>query len=234
MMEWWYNLPPVAQWLYVAAAFFSVFFLWQLIAAIMGLGHDAEADAADGHVDVHVEADAADAHAGDVDAGAHGAAYDHVEHLSGEEAAASIAAFKLLSIRSILAFFTLFCWAGALYLTVGVGVGLALVYGICWGLSGMFAVALIFFGMRRLTETGTAHLGTCVGTAGAVYLNIPSGGQGEVRVAVGGVISHVKARSAGGAEIKAGTPIRVVRLLDGTTIEVAPMVERPAGEEADR
>lgn len=227
MMEWWYKLPSVAQWLYVAAAFFSVFFLWQLIAAIMGLGHDAEADAADAHVDADAEADG-----GDVDGD--GAAYDHAEHLSGEEAAASIAAFKLLSIRSILAFFTLFCWAGALYLTVGVGVGLALVYGICWGLSGMFAVAGIFFAMRRLTETGTAHLATCVGTAGTVYLNIPTGGQGEARVPVGGVISYVKARSAGGAAIKAGTPIRVVRLLDNTTIEVSPTVDRPAGEEAER
>ena len=34
MTTWWGTLQPLNQWFYVAAAFCSVFFLWQLIAAI--------------------------------------------------------------------------------------------------------------------------------------------------------------------------------------------------------
>lgn len=203
MTEWWKSLDPVNQWFYVAAMFFGVFFLWQLVAALIGLGGGEDADA-DG---------------GDFDAADH----PEFEHGSAVDAHETVAAFKMLSIRSILAFCTLFTWAVAMYLDIGTKLTRALAYGLGWGLIGMIAVSLIFFMMRRLTESGNPRLASSVGTRGRVYMDIPPAGEGEVRVTVSGVLSHVRARVKGGAPLQAGSRIRVVRLLDSSTIEVAPV-----------
>ena len=207
MIQWWQELTAMAKWFYAGAAFFSVFFLWQFVSSLIGLGgEDVDVDV-DADVDVDIEADSAG------------------------DAAESVAAFRLLSIRSILAFFTMFFWAGALYLDIGKQPSWAIGYGILWGLGGFLAVAVVVNMMRRLAETGTARLATSVGTTGTVYLNIPAGGQGEARVTVGGAISYVKARGLGGREINAGAPIRVVRALGTNIIEVEPIDETESGKD---
>ena len=199
--NWWNSLTPLNQTFYGAAGFFGILFLWQLVAALIGMSGEADVG----------EVDFGDVHDVDYDAGA--------------EAAESIASFKVLSIRSIISFFTLFTWGGALYLNWGYPRQTAITYSVLWGLAGMFSVALIFWGLRKLTKAGTSDLRTCIGKPGTVYLDIPEDGMGEVRVTVSGVVSYVKARSADGKELKAGTPIRVVRRLDQTTVEVVPVEE---------
>lgn len=197
MGEWWKNLSQLNQAFFAAAAFFSVFFLWQLIAALTGIG-GGESDVED--VDLAEDFDA------DLEA----------------DAAEAVTSFKLLSIRSVISFFTLFSWAGALYLYWGHSPSPAMAYSLLWGLAGMFGVALVFYALRKLSKAETGDLRTCIGQHGTVYLDIPADGKGEVRVPVSGVLSHVKARSTTGKELKGGTPVRVARLLDRTTIEVEP------------
>ena len=80
---WWSGLQVLNQWFFIAAAFFSVFFIWQIIMAFVGLGMDA-------------------------DIGMHADTFIH--HDSPHDASASVDAFKLLSVRSVIAFFTLFTW----------------------------------------------------------------------------------------------------------------------------
>jgi hypothetical protein len=227
MGEWWNSLTQLNQIFYAAAAFFSVFFLWQLAAALIGLGGHGE-DVDHGgyaeHVDQvdHVEYAGHGDYVGDSD---YDSAYDNFEHGTEADAAETGVTFRLLSIRSILTFFTLFTWGGALYLNRGEPPSTAMTYSVIWGLAGMFSIAFIFYGLRKLTKTGTSDLRTCIGKRGTVYLNIPEGGQGEIRAPVSGVVSHVKARSSYGKELRAGTPVRVVRRLDQTTVEVEPVEE---------
>lgn len=210
MIAWWSDLSGTNQAFYLLASFFSVIFLWQFVSSLLGLaGGDADIDVdadvdVDADFDVDVDIDAIDAHfAGD--------------------AVESVAAFHYLSIRAILAFCTLFSWAMAMYQDTGKTVNQALLYAIAWGVAGWFLVSLLVNWMRKLAETGTARLSTAVNTTGTVYLDIPSAGTGEVRVTVSGAVSMVKARAAGDLQIKAGTPIRVVRLVDKTTVEVRPV-----------
>jgi len=200
MGAWWNELTYLNQIFYGAAVFFSVFFVWQLIAALMGLsGEEGDADAGEAAED---------------------ATYDDFEGGAEADALETSVSFQILSIRSILTFFTLFCWGYALYLNREMPIGTALTYSTIWGLAGMFSIALVFYGLRRLTETGTKNLNTSIGKAGSVYLDIPAGGSGEIRVTVSGVLSHVKARAIGGKELKSGTPIRVIKRLNKTTVEV--------------
>ena len=219
MGDWWASLTTVNQVFYAAAIFFSVLFLWQLIAVLVGLAGGEEAE-------VH-GAGEADLAGADIEADHDFAPGEHpeFEHGAQVDGTETMVAFKLLSLRSIMAFCTLFTWAGALYLNQKKPLSTALSYSVAWGLAAMLVVAALFYLMRRLTESGTPRLSTCVGTRGVVYLAIPPGGVGEVRVTVSGAVTHVKARGAGGAEIPPGTPVRVRRIVAPHIIEVEPLAE---------
>ena len=213
MMDWWRSLGELNQGLYIGAAFFSLLFLWQFISALLGLageGADAELD-----VDADIDIDGVD--------------LDDLEAANIEGAAESIASFKILSIRAVLAFCTLFCWAGAMYLDADMATSRALIFASLWGLAAWVVVALLVHLIRKLAETGNPRLATCVGHRGTVYLNIPDAGFGEVRVIVSGAVTRVKARGRNGQAIATGSPVKVVRTLDANTIEVDNL-DAPAGD----
>ncbi len=129
-------------------------------------------------------------------------------------------AFRLLSIRAIVTFCTLFTWGSALYLSRGESVVRSLGISTIWGLAGMGSVALLLSLLPKLAHTGTKRIATSLGAHGTVYLDIPEAGLGEVRIAVSDVISFVKARTHSGAAIKSGTPVVVTRILGPATVEV--------------
>jgi hypothetical protein len=208
LSAWWGALAPLTQWFYSGAVFFSVLFLWQLIAALMGLaGHDADTDVhpdlAGGH-DVPGEAVHADA--------AHSA--DHHE---------SVAVFKLLSLRSVLAFATLFSWAGALYLDTGVAAGWAMFYSALWGLLAFVLVAVMLNLLPRLAYSGTGDLASALGHDATVHLDIPKGGEGEVRLLVSGVMTHVRAHTQNGEPVRTGASVRVLKISGPNAVEVEPI-----------
>jgi membrane protein implicated in regulation of membrane protease activity len=153
--------------------------------------------------------------------GLHGDSHDdagHADHHDGDGAS-----FTLISVRSVLAFGTLFSWAGTLYLMSGAGVILAMIYSFIWGVAAMFLVSYVVFRLVQLQETGTASIWSAIGEEGFVYLNLPPEGVGKVRVMVSGVISYVNARSRKGESLAAGTKIKVVGVIDDNTIEVEPI-----------
>jgi len=233
MMEWWDGISGVNQIFFVGAAFFSVFFLWQLIAALIGLSGDEGMDGADGgHADGHADVDAADA--GDAHDGFDGHEADgDFDDGAITDAHETVSAFKLLSVRSIVSFFTLFNWAGALYLQGGTELTWALLYAFAWGLAAMFAISWVFSLLVKFSETGNLRISTAVGTNGTVYLDIPKGGLGEARVAVSGVVQVLKARGAKGEGIKSGTPVTVTRLLGPNTIEVKALESGDSDKEGE-
>ncbi|MFA4986224.1 MAG: hypothetical protein WC712_06545 [Candidatus Brocadiia bacterium] len=194
-MEWWNELNTLNKVFFGLAAFFSVFFIWQLFSAILGLtSGGADIDTA-GH-DV-TGTDAA----------------DHVD-------AGTLDVFRLLSFRSVIAFGTLFSWAGALYLQQGYPFGQAIAYSLLWGLGGGIIVGVLIIQISKLQETGNSNVSTCVGVEGDVYMTIPEKGMGKVRVPMNGIISFVKARSVSGESLAPGARIRVTRCVDSTTVEV--------------
>jgi hypothetical protein len=206
VLDWWHNLSAINRAFFSAASFFSVFFLWQMLAALFGLGadHDVDADGAD----VDSGFDGHDGHVGHFDADADA------------DSTATMVAFKLISLRAIITFCTLFCWGTALYLSQGEPLSKSMAISSLWGLGGMASIAVLLSLLPKLADTGTKRIATAVGNQGSVYLDIPENGQGEVRVNVSGVVSFVKARSVDGSAIKAGTPVTVEKVLDESTVTV--------------
>jgi membrane protein implicated in regulation of membrane protease activity len=204
LSAWWSALEPLTQWFYAGSVFFSVLFLWQLIATFIGLAGDHDIDA---HSDV--------AHDVSPDA-AHGDGHDSAHH-------GTVADFKLLSLRSILAFATLFSWAGALYLDTNVEPGWAMFYSALWGFLALVLVAVMLNVLPRMSSTGNISMATAIDAVGTVYVDIPGKGEGEIRVLVSGVMTHVRAHTRDGEPVKAGTNVRVVRLSSPNTVEVEPV-----------
>ena len=202
MFTWWGGLGALHRTFYIAAVFFSTLFIWQLFSAVSGLGGGDEELGTDSGVGV----DGADGDGVGAD--------DLTEDLSG------LATFRMLSVRSILAFGTLFSWAGALYLGRTLLPIFAVLRAFLWGIAGMLVVALFFWLLPRMSEQGNSDLRTAVGQTGTVYLTIPEDGTGQVRVTVSGALQFIKARSHHGRPITAGTPVRVTDLLDTSTLEV--------------
>lgn len=194
MEAWWQGLSVLNKSFAVAAVFFSVLFVWQLIG--MFLGFDA-----DGHGEVgHAGMDHADSHAG--------------HHGGGE------IAFTLVSVRSAIAFGMLFSWAGTLYLMEGTHPVLVLFYSFLWGMGAMVAVSYLVYRLVRMEERGNVSIWSAMGEDGVVYMNFPPGGAGKIRVKVGGVVSCVDARSVNGEPLLAGTRVRVVGVVDERILEV--------------
>ncbi|MEN7972918.1 MAG: hypothetical protein ABFR47_03690 [Verrucomicrobiota bacterium] len=199
MQEWWTGLSGATQFFFGMAAFFSVFFLWQIIAAFMGL--DGDSDVELGETDVPDDMDL-------------------------DDVVESSQAFKILSLRSIVTFFTLFSWGSALYAADGTDIVKAMGISSVWGLVGMLAIALIFWGMGRLAETGTKDVATAKGKVATVYLDIPADGFGEIKTAVSGAVEHIKAKSVSGEALPAGTQVRVVQVVGQTLVGVEKLTEK--------
>lgn len=204
MQEWWTGLAGVTQVFFGMAVFFSVFFLWQILAAFMGLSGD------------HMDADSG-ADLNGVDAPND---FDHDDVIEASQA------FKILSIRTIITFFTLFSWGSALFTSTGTPLVKAMSISSVWGLVGMLAIAGIFYAMGKLTETGTKDLASCKGQTGTVYLDIPSGGYGEIKTTVGGAIENVKAKNVNNEALPSGTPVRIVQVVDQTLVMVEKRTEQ--------
>lgn len=225
MEAWWLGLTALNKAFAVAALFCSVLFLWQIVSMLVGFDLDGHADTDTGgldHVDMDGSADGGMGDHADAGVGDHtDAASDHdYQHLGGE------IAFTLVSIRSVIAFVTLFSWAGTLYLMTGTSVILAVLYSLVWGLVAMFAVSYLVYKLVQLQETGNVSLWSCIGEEGLVYMNVPAGGVGKIRVMVGEVLSYVNARTPGEDSLVEGTKVRVSRVIDDNTVEVVPVENR--------
>ncbi|MBI4879489.1 MAG: hypothetical protein HY812_07510 [Planctomycetes bacterium] len=174
----------------------------QVILLLIG-GADSGADAdVDASADVHLDADM-DAHAG-----------------------ASDAFFKVLSLKTLVAFLTFFGLAGLASLKGGLGKTPTVVISVAAGCAALYIVAWMMAGLSRLQSSGNIDLRNAIGSAAKVYLTIPArnSGRGKVTVAIQGRTLEVKAMTAG-AELPTGKIVKVMALPAEDTFEVAALEE---------
>ena len=133
------------------AVFGSIFFGLTCLLAIFGIGG----------LDDGLEVDA------------DGVALDHVDH--------GFLDFNLFSIRSILAFLTVFGWGGVMWGNHG---WIGFLAAFAAGTATMFLTAFVIWALMKLQTSGTVSSRQFIGQTGSVYLSIPGGRSAPGKVTV--------------------------------------------------
>ncbi len=197
MEAWVQGLPILTKAFVLSALFFSILSVWQVLASLLGMGGHFHGHEGHGHIAHHGHS-----------------AHPH-EHGSSDRVP-----FTFVSLRSLIAFGTLFSWAGALYLMGGTPAFLAIALSFLWGLGAMFVVSLLLYWLVGLEETGNLKLASALHEEGMVYIDLPPQGSGQIRVRVDGMVQYVKALSITGEPLKRGTIVKVVGISDTNVLEV--------------
>jgi len=194
MTDWWISLGFAQQFFFVVAVFSTLVFLVQLVLTLMGIG-----DQDVGGVDVPDGFD-----------------LDH----PGMEAHSTGAG--MLSVRTVLAFLVGFGWAGVLAFAYDFHIILVLAIASFVGLIFMSVVFLLMRAIYSLSDVGTVDLRNARGQAGTVYTPIPASktGKGQIQVTVQGRLREVPSITDEAESLPTGTPVRVVRVLDGGIVLV--------------
>ena len=200
------------------AVFGGAVMVMQFLLTAMGFGAGEDADGAD-----FSGSDVGDASAGDAgDVETHtGPAIEH--H-------GTLGLIRMLSFRTIIAGATFFGLGG---LAGGFAVGefglspaikapLSVSVALVLGLSAIYIVHHLYSWMYSLRYDGSVSLSTLAGVKGTVYVKIPQHGATGGKVLVNHQERTMEYEAiTQGEELKAGTPISVLRVISGTTVEVA-------------
>ena len=131
---------------------------------------------------------------------------------------------SFLSVRALAGFLTFFGLVGWTGISKEWNSGVTALVAFAAGSSVMVVVALMMRFFRRMGSSGTVRLENTVGLTGSVYLKIPAekSGRGKVTLTVQGQSREFEAMTSG-PELSTGAECKVVRLITGSLIEVAPL-----------
>lgn len=129
----------------------------------------------------------------------------------------------MFSVRSIVAFFTFFGWAGVLILSDGGTTSMAFIGAFIAGLAAFFIVGYLMITLTKLGESGTTDLKSAIAHLAEVYLSIPAGrnGKGKVHILLDGSLKELPAITDG-EELKTGEKVFVLDILPGNILVVQP------------
>ena len=139
----------------------------------------------------------------------------------------------ILSVRTITAFFAGFGWTGVTALEAGWALAPTILVSTAVGgvfMGGVFAIMRTLYGMRY---SGTLDYRNAVGQVGKVYLRIPAAmaGPGQIEVLVQGRLRTVQAFTRTDRQLANNERVKVIELMDETTLLVEPLQGAPRAEE---
>lgn len=129
--------------------------------------------------------------------------------------------FKLITIRSVVAFFTVFSWTGIVATTSGVGDIATVIIALVSGFVMMFIISYIYYFLTKFVEDGTMNIKNAVNKEGLVYLTIPRRreGNGKVEVVVQGALRLLDAVTDGDV-IPTGSKVAVISIVENQLLLV--------------
>lgn len=128
--------------------------------------------------------------------------------------------FQFLSVKNLIAFFTIFGWVGIVALKGNMAPIIAALIATASGLVMMLIMATIMYYMSKLTESGTLDLNNAKGKTGTVYLSIPAkrSGMGQVQIKVQGF--QTLDAMTDGDEIPTGAVVEVIETINNDILLV--------------
>ena len=124
--------------------------------------------------------------------------------------------FQFISLKNIIAFFTMFGWSGLGFLNAGLASWLVILFSVICGLLMMLAMASLFYFMSKLTDNGTLSMKNAIGHIGEVYLPIPGNrnGIGKVQLTVQSSLRTLDAVTDDPEVIATSSIIEVLDVID--------------------
>jgi hypothetical protein len=119
--------------------------------------------------------------------------------------------FQLLTIRNVVAFFSLFGWTGLAFFHQGLPLWAVVLLSCLCGFVMMVLTAAIFYSLYKLQGDGNVNYDSAKGLKATVYLKVPPVGQGmgQVRVVLQGKIIEMEAVSTSTEEIPTGSNVLI-------------------------
>jgi hypothetical protein len=129
--------------------------------------------------------------------------------------------FQFLTLKNLIAFFTIFGWAGIACLDSGIGNSASVFISLFAGLIMMTIMAAIVYFMGKLTDDGTLKMKNAIGKTASVYLTIPAkrSGMGKVQIQVQG-LRTLDALTDEEEAIKTGGIVDVTDIINGEILLV--------------
>ncbi|MDE5606311.1 MAG: hypothetical protein K2I68_03315, partial [Bacteroidales bacterium] len=128
----------------------------------------------------------------------------------------------LYTFRNLVNFLLGFGWTAILLRDRIVSIAWLMVLAVLVGLALVAVVMYLFKWLNGMQQSGNIDVfRAAVGCQGRVYLTIPSErkGEGQVQITISGSVREYNAVTDGD-EIKTGTPIKVVEVLNSNTLVV--------------
>ena len=190
---WWDSLDLLMKVLWGITLSASLIFVIQSIMTFVGLG------GGDGGFDGDFSTDFDDLSTLDADPG-----------------------MNLYTFRNLVNFLLGFGWTAILLRDRIVSIAWLMVLAVLVGLALVAVVMYLFKWLNGMQQSGNIDVfRAAVGCQGRVYLTIPSErkGEGQVQITISGSVREYNAVTDGD-EIKTGTPIKVVEVLNSNTLVV--------------
>lgn len=129
--------------------------------------------------------------------------------------------FQLFTFRNFINFLLGFGWSIISFEKAIVNQFVLILVSAVVGVLLVMAVMAIFRFMSRMEQSGTINMANAVGCKGNVYLKIPGEkrGEGKVQISIQGAIREFDALTAG-EELETGAPIKVVEVVNDSTLLV--------------
>lgn len=196
MTAWWNALSVLQQVLFVIACATTIFMIIQIITMLIGSGHEDGFD-----MDTNVDAETGDTF--------------------NDENVFSLFGLKIISIRTIVAFFCIGSWL-MFTLCYVIHWGLALLFGILAGFAAALAIAFFMKAIEKLQNSGNLEIKSSVGKNGEVYLTIPADrkGTGKVNIFLQERYVELDAVTDNDEAIPTGSNVNIIGAINQGTVVV--------------
>lgn len=196
MTEWWNSLSLIMKVLWGITLTASLIFVIQSIMTFLGADTDGAIDGIDGVDGLD------DPTAADTDSGSSGA--------------------NLYTFRNLVNFLIGFGWTAILLRENVKSTGLLVFLSLLVGVALVAVVMMLFKWLNGMQQSGNINVyKSAVGCQGVVYLTIPAerSGEGKVQITINNSVREYNALTDGDI-LKTGTPIKVVEVLNPSTLLV--------------
>ena len=138
----------------------------------------------------------------------------------------SDAAFKVVSVKTLIAFVTFFGLGGCIGGYYELGTLLTLALAVALGTVALFVVAWVWSLLFQLQSSGNVRVEGAIGKTGRVYLRVPPSGEGhgKVTVEVQGRTLELRASTSEDSAIPTGDQVIIVDLVAPETVSVVRAV----------